>query len=419
MSYFALMDCNNFYASCERLFNPKLEKKPIVVLSNNDGCVIARSNEAKQLGIKMGDPFFKIKNFCSYNDVKVCSSNYALYGDLSQRVMSILNEHASSIEVYSIDEAFLSFPLTMPLKEVLEKCKFLRETIKQWIGLPVSFGIGPTKTLAKTANHCAKKMNDGIFELISPQAQDEILKKTPVSDIWGVGAGSTPKLQALGIFSAWDLKEAEPMQVRRKLGVVGERIIWELRGVSCLALEEPEARKNIACSRSFGKPITSLEELSEAISTYVNTACIKLRKQKSCASAIYVYTEAMTDDYGGKRDCRSASLPLPLATNDTPQLIAAAKRCLKKLFWKGERYAKCGVILVDLIPETRVEQDLFTPREDPKRKPLLKAVDQINSQYGKKTIFYAAMGINPVWIVRADWRSPAYTTCWKDLALVR
>ena len=286
------------------------------------------------------------------------------------------------------------------------------------MGRPACFaGHCPTKTLAKLANSFAKSDPKGVFELSSATAQEQ-LKDVPVEKVWGVGAGFQASLNAMGIHTAWELRVAEPALIRRKMGVVAERIVWELRGISCLSIEQPAARKNIASSRSFGKLVSCPLELAEALSTYVNTACIKLRKQKYCASAVYVYLEAVTAGYAGRGLCLGASMPLVSPTDDTAQIITTAKKCLHKLYAKGQKYKKCGVMLLDLLPEGNVPQDLFVKNRDPKRQLLLQAVDGINAQFGKNTVFYGAMGTNPVWKMRADYRSRAYTTSWKELAIV-
>lgn len=422
MTYFVLVDCNNFYASCERLFNPRLEAHPVIVLSNNDGCVVARSQEAKKLGIAMGEPFFKIKDLCRQHGVAVHSSNYQLYGDLSQRVMQLLAEMAPGIQVYSIDEAFLNFPATMPIEEVIARCIEIRRTIKRWVGLPTSLGIAPTKTLAKVANDLAKKDRErGIFDL--SRMQEEVLQAFAVGDVWGVGGRSEDKLRMMGIDTAWKLREASPQAIRRKMGVVGERIVLELRGISCLPLTDVQPKKSIACSRSFGRKVNDPQELSEALSTYVASACLKLRQQACCAQALCVYLEAIVDPQRGTRQHYSTTLPLPLPTNDTPQLIQVAKWCLKKLFRKQELYKKCGVILLDLIPETAVVPDLFDAI-DPKRRRLAETVDALNARFGRNTLFYAAMGVYPkgvvpAWKVRSERRSSRYTTCWEELAVAK
>lgn len=419
MSYFVLVDCNNFYVSCERLFNPWLEGRPVIVLSNNDGCVVARSQEAKRLGFKMGDPFFKIKDFCRHRNVIVYSSNYQLYGDLSQRVMHILTEIAPDIQIYSIDEAFMTFPADTNPQDLIAQCAEIRRIIKKWVGIPTSIGIAKTKTLAKVANDLAKKDPHGIFDLSSPGIHQEILQKTPVGDVWGIGSSTKAKLNAIGIHTAWEFREMDPPFVRHKLGVVGERMMWELRGISCLPLEEASAKKSISCSRSFGKTVTEVSDLAEALSTYINTACIEMREQNSCVKAMCVYLEAVLDAQAGTRRHFSTVISFPLATNDTPQLITAGKRCLFHLFCEGQRYKKCGIILLDLIPECQVIPDLFIDGQNPKRQHLMKTVDVLNSRFGKNTLFYAAMGTNPQWKMRSDKCSRHFTTSWEDLANVR
>lgn len=416
MSHFVLVDCNNFYASCERLFNPRLEGCPVIVLSNNDGCVVARSQEAKQLGIKMGEPFFKIKDICKQSGVSVHSSNYQLYGNLSQRVMSVLSGMAPDIEIYSIDEAFLTYPLIMPLEAIQTHCIEIRRLVKKWVGIPTSIGIAPTKTLAKVANDLAKKHRTlGVFNLSHPSIQQEVLQNFAVEDIWGVGRSGAAKLHALGIYTASEFREMEPAFVRRKMGVVGERMLWELRGISCLPLEEASPKKSISCSRSFGRVVTESADLAEALAAYVNNACLKLRQQKSCAKALYVYLEAVLDAQAGTRHHFSGAASFPIATNDTPQMITAAKHCLKTLFRKGLHYKKCGVVLMDLIPEAAVLPDLFLGPIDPKRQRLMHTIDSLNERFGKNTVFYAAAGINPKWKASCNQRSPYYTTSWKEL----
>lgn len=420
MSYFALVDCNNFYASCERLFDPRMESQPIIVLSNNDGCVVARSQEAKQLGIKMGEPFFKIKNFCKLKKVAVFSSNYALYGDLSHRVMNILSDMAPDIQVYSIDEAFLSYPLSIPEEEIVTSCIDIRKRIRKWVGLPVSIGIAPTKTLAKVANSLAKKDRiTGIYNLCSSTIQEEILKDYPVGDVWGIGYNLALKLNAIGIRTAGEFRAMDPVFVRKMMGVVGERMLWELRGMSCLPMEDVQAKQSITCSRSFGKAITDISELAEALSTYVNTACIKLRKQGYCAQALCVFVEASFDEFSGTRRSNNMSRAFVTPTDDTPQIITMAKHCLDHLFQKGQRYKKCGIILLDLIPKNGIVPDLFFGAPDPKREQLIKVVDVLNERFGKNTLIYGAMGINPLWKMRSDKRSGNYTSSWDGLALAK
>ncbi len=419
MKYFILVDCNNFYASCERLFNPTLEKRPVIVLSNNDGCVVARSNEAKQVGIKMGEPFFKIRDLCERLKVTVCSSNYQLYGDLSQRVMRILTELADEIQIYSIDEAFLTFTEQTPLKEIYERCIEVRRLIKKWVGIPVSIGIAPTKTLAKVAGTVAKKNPQGVFCIASRGVHESTLKDFPVGDVWGIGSKLQERLHSIGIRTAWEFQKQDAIFVRKIMGVVGERMLWELRGRSCLPLEKAQPKKSICSSRSFGTTVTEINDLAEALSTYVNTACAKLRQQNSYATAICVFLEAIIDPQTNIRQHDSKILQLALPTNDTPHIITAAKNCLAALFQKEKRYKKCGVVLIDLLPAANVMPDLFLKPAGSKRERIAEVYDHLNTRFGKRTLFYGAMGVHSHWKMRREQGSPHYTTCWDELAIVK
>lgn len=420
MSYFALVDCNNFYVSCERVFDPSLEGRAVIVLSNNDGCVVARSQEAKGLGISMGEPFFKIKELCARRDVAVYSSNYQLYGNLSERVMTILATMAPDLQVYSIDEAFLWYPSSMTSEEVFARCVEIRKKITQWIGIPTSIGIGPSKTLAKVATKLAKtQASHGVVDLSSISHQEAALKKLPVREIWGIGARLEAKVHGMGIQTAWDLCQKNPSLIRRQMGIVGERMLWELRGISCLPLEEVQPKKSISCSRSFGKALTDYEGLAEALSTHVASACEKLRQQESCASAMCVYVMAVVDSKTGEQRCLETTAGFSVPSNSTPDMIQSAKGCLASLFCRGQRYKKCGVIMMDLIPEASVVPDLFVEVADGKRRQALTTVDGINARFGKNTLFYGAMGVDRGFAMRCDNRSKRYTTCWDELAVVK
>jgi len=417
--YYALVDCNNFYVSCERLFNPQLEGRPVIVLSNNDGCVVARSQEAKQLKIGMGEPFFKIRDLCRVHNVAVYSSNYQVYGDISQRIMSVLSGRSPDMEVYSIDEAFLTYPESMSPQALWEHIAETRRLVKKWVGIPTSIGIAPTKTLAKVANDLAKKNRVvGLFDLTSKSKCDEVLKDYPIEDVWGIGRNLSVQLKAMGIYTAGEFAAMDPVIIRRKMGVVGERMLWELRGISCLMLEETAPKKSISCSRSFGKTVTEASELAEALATFVSRACVKLRSQNSCAQAINVYLEAVLDPQTNLRRHYSTVVSFVMPTSDTAHIISAAKETLKSLFCKGQSYKKCGIILLDLIHERSVIPDLFLA-PNPKRKLVMQTVDALNARFGKNTLFYGAMGIDPQWKVRADRRSPLYTTSWDELPFVR
>lgn len=418
MSCYALLDCNNFYVSCERLFKPELMNRPVVVLSNNDGCVVARSQEAKDLGIKMGDPFFKIRDFCTFHKVVSYSSNYELYADLSQRVMEIATEMAPEAEVYSIDEVFLRYP-GIPPHEVEEAATALRARMKRWVGLPTSIGIAPTKTLAKVANYKAKRDVKGVFNICDPQVREKILNVLPVEEVWGIGGSNRDKLRSMGVRTAGDFARMDPLAVRRAMGVVGERMLWELRGVACLTLDTPEPRQSITCSRSFGKQVDTIEELSEALATFTNSACIRLREQRGCTQAICIFAESLLDPLTGRRRHNSAAVNLPMATNDTPFIITHAKAALRSLFRPDYKYKKCGILLLDIVPEEHVAPDLFHAAQDPARSHLMHTFDAMNSRFGKHTLTFAAMGTKQEWRMRSDRCSRHYTTSWSDLATAK
>ncbi|MEI8365356.1 MAG: DUF4113 domain-containing protein [Parachlamydiaceae bacterium] len=404
MSHYVLADCNNFYVSCERLFNPALEGKPVVVLSQNDGCIIARSQEAKDLGLKMGVPYFKAKQLCETGKVIVFSCNHQLYGDISQRVMNVLTSVAPEIEVYSVDEAFMRYPHTMKPEEIEGESLRIKQLVKKLVGIPISIGIAPTKTLAKAANILAKKElkkknTSGILNLNDPQVRNAILQNFPIEDVWGIGFQISQKLRGLGIFTAWDFMNMDPSSVRKKFGVTGEKMLWELRGVSTLGLQKVQPRKSISISRSFAHIITDFSALSEALATFVGKACVKLRKQKSCTSAIQVFVESIAPlpedgasaQYARANSGAAASFAQP--TNDTSQVISTAIECLHQLFDREGKYKKCGVFLLDLIPEDKMIPDLFSGGLNPKRSCVMRTVDSLNQRYGKNTIFFGAMGV--------------------------
>lgn len=418
MSIFALIDCNNFYVSCERIFNPRLEKKPVVVLSNNDACVVARSNEAKALGIPMGAPLFKWKKFCEEHSVNILSSNYELYGDISHRVMQVIQEFYPEMEIYSIDEAFIKldgFNREQLFSDALE----LRQKIKTWTGIPVSIGISQTKTLAKVANYIAKNQRkEGVFEFLDKDLQSEILSHFPLEKVWGIGSQISSRLEKLHIQSAKALRDSDPKKIRHYFSVVMERMVQELRGISCLSLEEFQPRKQIISSRSFGKPITELQELEEAVSQYVATACIKLREQKSEAQGLSVFVQTNRFNEREPYYSNSASLSFPIPTADTGEMITAAKKSLRHIFKPGYRYKKAGIMLLDLRPNTIKQQDFFTEK-NPRRELLMRSIDAINKTLGKNTVFHAAQGIRKPWQMRSDLRSPRYTTRWDELLLVK
>ncbi|MCX5869887.1 MAG: Y-family DNA polymerase [Deltaproteobacteria bacterium] len=420
---FALVDCNNFFASCERLFRPELNGKPVVVLSNNDGCIIARSNEAKALGIPMGAPFFKFKPLIVRHNVHVFSSNYGLYGDLSHRVMEVLRQMEADVEVYSIDEAFLSLPVT----QVWNRHQYaaeLRARVKKQVGIPVSIGIATTKTLAKIANRVAKKEArfQGTFDLVGNSQTDQVLAQTEVNDVWGIGRRSTEKLNRRGIYTAHDLKRADPTWIRKHLTVGGARTVMELNGISCISLEKaPACPKSIITSRSFGHPITDLDNLREAVISYVSIAGGKLREQGVEADTLNLFiTTGPFDEQAGYSNNQTITLQRP--TSSTPELITAALQCLKSLYRPGYRYRKAGIMLAGITSHGYRQQDLFSfsqpaVKED---KQLMAALDRINNKWGRQTIQYGmTTAEDKPWSMQQTRKSPAYTTNWQELPVAK
>lgn len=416
---FALLDCNNFYVSCERLFDPRLEGRPVVVLSNNDGCVIARSNEAKALGIKMGEPFFKCRKLIEAGQVRVFSSNYALYGDLSRRVMDVLAGLEPEVEVYSIDEAFMRMP-PGTTAALLENGRHMRTTIRKQVGIPVSIGFGPTKTLAKIANRIAKKQPEygGVF-VLSAQGRDELLATVAVGDVWGIGGRSAAKLSLYGIRTALDLKKnADDGWLRKQLTVTGLRVAMELRGISCLPLEKiPPPSKSITTSRSFGRPVTGLVELREALASYVSTAAEKLRGQQLKTGCLQVYLTTNHFRSGEPRYANSMTITLPAPSASTSELIGHAVKALHRIYRPGFAYQKVGVVLMGLVNAALAQPGLFSaPGKD--NDALMAALDRINGRWGRDTLRSAATGFLRPWQNRQAMKSPAYTTSWEELPVV-
>jgi DNA polymerase V len=417
---FALIDCNNFYVSCERLFQPMLQGKPVVVLSNNDSCVIARSDEAKALGIPMGLPAIQLADRLKEHPIEVYSSNYTLYGDLSARVMTTLTQWTPDVEVYSIDEAFLTFS-ALPRNALTTFGQTIRATVQQWTGIPVSVGIGPTKTLAKLANRLAKRSTEakGVVILTSPSAIEVTLAQTPIEHIWGIGPGYTRRLKAHEITTALQLSNVNDRWIRQHLGIVGLRIVWELRGISCLPLELcPPPKQSLMVSRSFGRPITTLTEMREAVATYTTRAAEKLRRHQGAAGVLTVFltTNRFAD---APQYASTVTLPLPVATQDTAELISYALRGIEQIFREGYHYTKAGVILTALVPAHQVQTHLFDQTDWERSQRLMAAIDAINMQWGTGTVRYAAVGLRPAWIMRCARRSPRYTTRWEELVVVR
>ncbi len=418
MKVFALVDCNNFYASCERVFDPSLKKRPIVVLSNNDGCIVARSNEVKALGIPMGVPYFEHEAVIKKHNVAVFSSNYQLYGDMSQRVMDSLRLFAPDMEVYSIDEAFLRLDHLQP-RNLYEYCKTIRAKVIQWTGIPVSIGIGPSKVLAKVANRVAKKQtDDGVFDIRSQKTQDEILKTLDVEKIWGIAGRWAERLGRMGIEKASELRDASPTIIRKHLSVVGERLLRELKGHSCIDLEDIQPRKNIMSSKSFGTLLTKKEPMEEALANYAARACEKLRQQNSRAQAVYVFVQTNGFRETDKQYSNALTCTLTIPTSDTRIIIEAAKFCLNRIYKQGYRYKKTGIMLLDLIPASLEQKHLFVDFDHRPGDHLMDLVDRINKDHGPDTLFFGAQGVTREWKMRCGLRSPRYTTQWDELLMV-
>ena len=387
MATFALVDCNNFYASCERLFQPRLRGRPVVVLSNNDGCVIARSNEAKALGVGMGAPMFKIRKLVEEHDIAVCSSNYALYGDISERVMSVLGSSAPAHEVYSIDECFLDLD-RLGVPNLTDWCRDLREQTLQWTGIPVSVGVGPTKTLSKLANRLAKKSAKagGVLDLAHhPHWIDAALRKTPVGDVWGVGRRWTVMLEERGIQTAHDFANAPDSWVRQRMGVVGLRTVHELRGLVCHALEDqPPPKQTTCCSRTFGTAIYEKGQVHDAVMSFAERAAEKVRHAGQIAGTVqlFIRTDPFAQQAPQKSVSGSATFHRP--TSDTRDISAAVMRIFERIWRDGYGWRKAGVLLLDLGAPGQAPVSLFDVIDAPEDR-LMHAMDQINARYGRGT----------------------------------
>ena len=416
MSVYLLVDCNNFYASCERVFDPKLRHVPVCILSNNDGCIIARSAEVKAAGIPMGAPVFKWRKELQAIDAKLFSSNYALYGDMSARVMQTLRPFADVMEVYSIDEAFL---LSAGRSDYLAYGEAIKQTVYQNTGMPVSVGIASSKTLAKLANWIAKKYKNGNFE-ITEQNREAVLKFTPVGEVWGIGHRTNEKLTNWGIKTVYDLICQPDNWIKSNLTVVGLKTVHELRGRACFELEEhPSARKNIICSRAFGKVVTDKSEIREAVAHHAARAAEKLREQDSVALGITTFIRTNKFRINDSQYGQSHYQALAVGTSNTAALIKAATANLEQIFCSGYNYAKAGILLSGIRKSHQVQYNLFTPEPELKSGDLMKAFDAINQQHGNHTVQFGAMGIKKAWLTKSDHRSPNYTTQWTDLPVVK
>ncbi|WP_075884015.1 Y-family DNA polymerase [Candidatus Protochlamydia sp. W-9] len=419
-SLFALVDCNNFYASCERVFQPHLVGKPVIILSNNDGCVIARSNEAKALGIPMGAPLFQYADLIKRNAVHMFSSNYTLYGEMSQRVMKTLAQWTPDLEIYSIDEAFLRL---VDDPSLLSCAQQIKHTVYQWTGIPVSIGIAPTKTLAKVVNRYVKKkqITEGFFILNKEAMREKILKDFEVKDIWGIGHQISALLHRNNIRTGRELINKNDDWIQKNLSVVGLRTVWELRGISCLPLEEATpARKSIVCSKSFGADVYAEVELVEALSTYVASAAERLRNQKSLTSCLEVFLHTSRFKEGQSYH-PSIHVTLPVPSDYTPQLTHYAKEGLHKIYKEGFAYKKVGVMLGGIVSNQGKQLDLFAePKSNlPKQRILMQLMDKMNAKLGKGALKFPAQGIQQTWKMKRSLCTPHYTTSWKDLLQIK
>lgn len=421
LTMFALADCNNFYPSCIRVFQPSLNGKPVVVLSNNDGCVIARSNEAKLLQVAMGAPYFKIERYVKQEGIAVFSSNYALFGDLSNRVMQVLSGFAPQIEEYSIDECFLDF--TGFRQDLTDYSLLICKTVQQWTGIPISIGIAPTKTLAKLANRLAKKgyaANGQVLDWRTVTETESVLKTIALDELWGISGRTAAKLKALEIHNALDLSQADPKRLRLHLGVVMERIVCELQGISCIPLEAmPTPRKQILTSRSFGEKLTLFDDLRAAVSYFATRSAHKLRQQHLTTSALNVFVATSPFDTKNPYYSNSATMLFNKPTHHTADLVQAAHLGLKKIYKPGLYYQRAGVLLPELQPVGVVQKTLFDGEENTGQPgQLMDTLDTINRRYGNNSICYASELLSTRWCMRQQFKSPSYTTQWTDLLTI-
>ena len=414
----ALIDCNSFYVSCERLFNPKTRKKPVVVLSNNDGCVISRSNEAKALGIKMGEPYFKEKEIIVKNNVQVFSSNYSLYGDISRRVMRTLKRFNSDIEIYSIDEAFLDLS-NYSDEEVENVGHEIRNIVLKWTGIPTSIGIAKTKTLSKVANHIAKKKQSGVVSLIGIKNIDSILEKVEINNIWGIGKQLTKFYHKNGIYNAKQLKNKSNTWIKKSSNVLSSRTAMELKGISCIDLETTESkRKSCVVSRSFGKRVENFQELKEAIANYSLNASEKIRSESLVTKSITVFirTSPFQNRYGFYSN--SKTIDLPIATNNSIEIVKTALNALETIFRNGYRYQKAGVMLSHLSDSSN-NKNLFSSEKDEKINNLMKSIDNTNYRYGRSTLSLASAGVQKRWNMRKEYSSKIDTADFYSLPMIK
>lgn len=414
----ALIDGNNFYVSCERVFNPKLIGKPVIVLSNNDGCVIARSSEAKALGVRMAQPMFELRDLIARHDIQWLSSNFSLYANMSERMMACIQAHCPSIDVYSIDEAFVDCQGVQSF-DLIGFAKTLRQTIFQWTGIPVCIGLGPTKTLAKMANSLAKKQvsQPGVFSLSRLDERQSAFRHFPLGDVWGIGRQSALKLNDLGFYTVQDLLNCPVKQVRKQLGMSLEKTVYELHGTPCIGLDELVSKKAIQSSRSFARPVTQLPELTEALSSYAAIATEKLRRQKSLSQGLCVSLSTSRFKFGKEFYAKQKTFMLSQPTQDTRVITTYALSLLVDMYRAGFAYSKCGIVLLDLLPETYVQGDLLGAALPTSQPEVMRVLDRINQKYGKSTIHLAAEGFTRAWAANRVKKSPNYTSRWDELAI--
>lgn len=423
---FALVDVNNFYVSCERVFSPRLENVPVVVLSNNDGCAVARSAEVKALGIQTGAPWFQIEELAKKHGIQACSSNYTLYGDMSRRVVEVLKQFTPRLEAYSIDESFLRIETVLKrYGSAIDLGLAMKQAVKGSTGLPVCVGIGASKTLAKLANHLAKKHPQfaGVcdIEVMPKSILYQWMAETAVGEVWGIGRQTIRKLKALHINTVLDLVQASPQIMRQQFGIVMERICHELRGISCLSLKEvAPAKQQMISSRSFGRPVTSLDDLSESVAMHTARSAEKLRAQNSVAGELIVFIQTNPFKQSEQQHHQSISVPLTDPSDNTLTLTAAAIAGLKQIYKKEFRYKKAGVILTLLVDKPVVQQSLFDDLQlKGKSAGLMRAMDAINRRFGDIVLRSAAVGTKHDWQMRSGNRSPHYTTRWDELPVAQ
>lgn len=419
---FALLDCNNFYVSCERAFQPQYLQKPVCVLSNNDGCVISRSNEAKALGIPMGAVAFEYDTMFKQNQVKLFSANFVLYGDLSRRVMNKVREYCSDVEVYSIDEAFMNFSSQEQYLSIREHCLKLRNIIYKGIGIPTSIGIAPTKTLAKVANRIAKKYPERTQDVYCIETRLQIekaLKWLPIEDVWGIGRRLAERFQKRGVRTAWDFTQLHEATVRKEMGVVGVRMFYELKGIPQLGLELPKTKQSIGVSRTFSQSITTLSMIEERIVTFAMVASEKLRAQKSCGNLITVFIRTNTKKTDEKQYVNHFTVSLALPSSSAIEIAKAAKYALSKIFIEGYSYKKAGIIVDGIVPETARQMNLFIEDQHIKHRPVMQVIDNLNKKYKCDKIKLASQDLETRWIMKRQYLSKEFTTNLKDLLVVK